>query len=361
MTDITFIIHDMRGGGAQRVGLNLIDEWVRQGRRVQVITWLAEDTDFFKLPDAVQRSVIGPKPLQAGRLAAHLFNLKAIFKIRGHLRRNRPKAVVSFITVTNIFVILASIGLKGRLVISERNDPTRQDAGPIWGGLRCLLYRFADVVTANTSHAIEAMSGYVPRRKLMPVHNPVVLQESCQPSVQSSVILNVGRLVPQKNQGLIIAALARLESKAKGWSLEVLGEGPERGTLMQMAQEHALSDLVSMPGPVPNPDPYYRSAGIFVLSSIYEGTPNVLLEAMAHGLPCIVSDSLPGALEYVEDQVSGLVFRSGDAAHLADCLEALIENAELRIRLGKEARRRMEGYSVEVVSAQWNDLLFPSP
>ena len=256
-TDITFIIHDMRGGGAQRVALNLIEFWVHSGRRVQVVTWLAAETDFFELPAEVERVVIGPKPLNAGRLAAHWFNIKAIFRIRRYLRRNKPRVVVSFITLTNIFVILACIGLKLRLVISERNDPTRQNAGRIWGTLRWLLYRFADVVTANTTHAVEAMTGYVPRRKLAPVYNPVVLPKLVERAEPSSMILNVGRLVPQKNQRLIVDALARLDTKAIGWRLEILGEGPNRSELSALADSLGLSDRVSMPGSVPDPNPHY--------------------------------------------------------------------------------------------------------
>jgi glycosyltransferase involved in cell wall biosynthesis len=358
--DIVFVIHDMRGGGAQRVALNLIEAWIRQGLRVQVITWLAAETDFFKLPAGVQRTVIGPKPLGAGRVAAHLFNIRAIFCIRRHLRESRPKVVVSFITVTNIFVILASAGLKCRLVISERNDPTRQRAGPIWATLRRGLYRFADVVTANTAHAVEAMVDYVPRRKLVAVHNPVVLPGDIQSFKRSSVVLNVGRLVPQKNQRLIVEAIALLGIKSQDWRMELVGEGPDRDDLVGLAERKGLSGLVNMQGSVADPDPHYRAAGIFVLSSVYEGTPNVLLEAMAHAVPCIVSDSLPGALEYVEDGVSGLIFRSGDSTHLAECLLKLIENPDLRLSLGREGRKRVENYSVEIVLAQWNRLLFPS-
>ena len=359
--DIVFIAHDMRAGGAQRVAKNLIDSWVHKGRHVQVITWLPEETDFYTLPSEVQRVVIGPKRPEKGRLAAHLFNIEAIIKIRRHLRNTKPKACVAFITVTNIFVILSSLGLNCRVIVSERNDPTRQNAGAVWGVLRRLLYRFASVVTANSEHAVEAMADYVPRRKLAAVRNPVVLQDPVDDATRLPVVLSVGRLVPQKNHRLTLTAMAALGGKAAGWSLEILGDGPDCDALTELAETSGLSERVNLLGLVDNPVPHYRAAGIFVLSSIYEGTPNVLLEAMAQGLPCIVSDSLPGALEYVDDNVTGLVFRSGDSEHLAACIQMLIEQPELRQRLGREARRRMEDYSVEIVSAQWDRLLFPSP
>ena len=282
-----------------------------------------------------------------------------MYRIRQSLRRDKPRAVVSFITVTNIFVILASLGLKTRIVVSERNDPTRQKAGAIWGTLRWILYRFADVVTANSREAVQAMSGYVPGHKLAAVHNPVIMPSKLDACERSDVILNIGRLVPQKRQDLILKAVSSLGPKAEGWRVEIVGEGPERASLTALSQRLGLAARVSLPGRVTDPGSCYRRAGIFVLSSLYEGTPNVLLEAMAHGLTCVVSDSVPGALEHVEDGVSGLVFRSADAEHLAQRLEELLQQPELRERLGQEARRRMEAYSIENVTADWNRLLFP--
>ncbi len=357
--DITFIIADMGSGGAQRVAVNLVKAWVDQGQRVHVITWKPPESDFFQFPAEVRRSVLGPRPQNSGRVAAHLSNIKAMIRIRRSLRQDKPKAVVSFITVTNIFVILASLGLKPRLVVSERNDPTRQNAGPIWAALRWILYRFADVVTANSQQAVQAMSSYVPARKLAVVHNPVTLPAEVAVSERSEILLNIGRLVPQKGQDLIITALSLLGAKAENWRIEVFGEGPERQNLIALSKRLGVAERVSLPGTVPDPSPYYRRAGIFVLSSLYEGTPNVLLEAMAHGMACVVSDSVPGALEHVEDHVSGLVFRSGDAEHLAQCLSKLLEQPELRSRLGQEARRRMAAYSMENIASEWKQILSP--
>lgn len=357
--DITFIIADMGSGGAQRVAVNLVRSWLDEGRNVHVITWKPPESDFFRFPPEVRRTALGTRPQHSGRVAAHLFNIKAMIRIRQSLRRDKPKAVVSFITATNIFVILASLGLKTRIIVSERNDPTRQKAGAIWGTFRWVLYRFADVVTANSREAVQAMSSYVPGRKLAAVHNPVILPAEVAASERSDVFLNIGRLVPQKGQDLILTALSLLGTKAEGWGVEIFGEGPERESLAALSRRLGVADRVSLPGKVSDPGPCYRRAGVFVLSSHYEGTPNVLLEAMAHGTACVVSDSLPGALEHVEDRVSGLVFRSGDAEHLAQCLQELLEQPDLRERLGQEARRRMQAYSIENVTSEWNKLLFP--
>jgi UDP-N-acetylglucosamine:LPS N-acetylglucosamine transferase len=131
--DITFVIAGLRSGGAQRVASSLIGCWVERGRRIHVITMERADTDFFKLPSTVLRTNIGPGVPPRGRMAAHCNNLRMILRLRQILRRDRPKAVLSFIATTNTFVILASLGLGLRILVSERNDPLRQDLGPLWG------------------------------------------------------------------------------------------------------------------------------------------------------------------------------------------------------------------------------------
>jgi UDP-N-acetylglucosamine:LPS N-acetylglucosamine transferase len=193
--DITFVIAGLRSGGAQRVATSLIESWAAQGRLVSVITKEPPDTDFFRLPPTVQRTSIGPREAPKGRMAAHCTNLRTIFRLRRHLRQDQPRAVLSFIATTNIFVILASRGLGLRILVSERNDPLRQDLGPLWSLLRRLLYRRAEVVSANSLHAIDVMAGYVPSNKLIMVPNPVSVDVECAQPGESRTILSVGSMV----------------------------------------------------------------------------------------------------------------------------------------------------------------------
>ena len=357
--DIAFFIYGFGVGGSQRVASLLINAWADAGLHVHAYTMRRSDEDFFQLSPGVRRTVLGSGRIPMGRWTAHASNLRAILRIRASLRRSRPKVVVSFITASNVFVILATIGLSVRVVVSERNDPLRQDPGRLWGPLRRLTYRFADAVTANSVQAVDAMRAYVPARKLAAIPNPVRLPATPARPTLPPTLLTVGRLVPQKGQALLVAAFTRLESSADGWRLTIVGEGPERLALERHIAAAGLRDRIALPGTVPDPERYYRSATAFVLASAYEGTPNTLLEAMAHGLPCVVADCLPGALEYVEDGVSGLVYRAGDADDLCRCLQTLMSDSQLRTRLGVEGRERVARLSIEHVVKRWDDVLFP--
>ena len=355
--DVIVVIPSLKSGGTQRVICALIEEWARQGRRVHLLTLDGPESDFFRLPAGMRRTTVGLASASRGRLAAHVSNLVALFRIRKLLRTSRPEAVLSVLTATNVIVILASLGLGLRIVVSERNDPTRQKAGRLWASLRRLLYRRVTVVTANTDHAVEAMTAYVPKHKLAMVPNPVALDVAAAKPASARGILNVGRLVPAKGQSAIVAAFSSLARANPDWRLCILGGGPLHDALSRDIEKNGLADRVSLPGNVSNPGDYYATAAIFVLASAYEGVPNTLLEAMAHGLPCIVPDSLPGALQYVEQEASGLIYRFGDTEDLARCIARLMADPELRVRLGQKARARMQALSIENVIRLWDETL----
>jgi glycosyltransferase involved in cell wall biosynthesis len=349
--EIALVIEGFGCGGAQRVAAHLVNAWIADGCRVHVITMRGPETDFFALPAGIRRHVIGGVGQSANIWTGFVANVRRVRRLRRSLLDTGARTVISFLASTNVLVILATRGLGVHVVVSERNDPTRQDIGRPWQILRRALYRFADVVTANSHSALAAMKSYVPRRKLAVIPNPVVLPAELTNPAASHTILTVGRLVPHKEHALIIEALARLGERASSWRLEILGEGPERAALASLAERCAIGGRVVLSGRLPDPAPHYRAAGIFVIASSYEGTPNVLLEAMAHGLPCVVADCLPGALEHIEDGVTGLVFRSGEADHLALCLSKLMASPNLRSQLGAAGRARVEQFSIERVVA----------
>lgn len=357
-SDITFVLDaGFSGGGAARVAVNLVKFWVDDGRTVKLITLRGPEDDFYSVPAGVERIVLGRVERSPNKLVGLLRNIPRILRLRQAIREAGAPVVVSFLTTSNVRTVIACIGLGKRVIISERNDISRQRHTWPWSLLRRLVYRYTDVVTANSDVALAAMMSYVPRGKLAFVPNPVVLPDRQATPERSTKILNVGRLVPQKNQALIIDALTYLGDGGGVWTIEVLGEGPEQPNLTALLRARGMTERVSLRGWITDPSPYYLSAGIFVLPSLYEGTPNVLLEAMAYGLPCVVADCLPGALEHVEEGATGLVFRGGDAADLAEKLAILMTEPKLRARLGAAARERMRAFTPERVMTAWDAVI----
>jgi glycosyltransferase involved in cell wall biosynthesis len=131
--------------------------------------------------------------------------------------------------------------------------------------------------------------------------------------------------------------------------LQLIGEGPERVALEAHAERLGLAGCVQLCGLTADVGERLRAADLFVLPSRAEGLSNALLEAMAHGLPVVVSD-VPGNVDVVDDGVDGLVSPVGDPAALADRLEQLVADEPLRRRLGTAARAKIEAvYDLELV------------
>ncbi len=152
-------------------------------------------------------------------------------------------------------------------------------------------------------------------------------------------LIFVGNLIPGKGVNYLIEALFRIAQKETCFSLTVIGAGSERASLAQKVKEYALQDVVHFIGSVP-PDhivDWMNQSDCLVLPSLWEGMPNVVLEAMASGLPVIATD-LPGIREILVDGKSGFLFRSKDVSELSVKLLQIIQDPGLRVRLGKNGQ-----------------------
>ncbi len=353
-TDIALVISKLDCGGTQRVLSTLADYWVTKEKKITVITFADRDKDFFSVSPIARRIVVGNMVESRTVLQGLIANVRRIISLRKAIRDANAKVVIGFLSRTNILVILASWGLGSRIAVSERNDPARQSIGWPWNLLRRLVYRYADVVTANSRGALQTMSAYVHKEKLAFVPNPLAsLPEIANRREAFSIILTVGSLTHQKGHDVLLKAFSGLAERFPEWRLEVLGDGRLREKLKNVSGALGISDRVIWHGKVRDTSPFYRAADVFVLVSRYEGTPNALLEAMSFGLPVIVSDASPGPLEFVEHNVNGLVVPVENAEALESALERLVSEPGLRHRLGAAARRRVAEFSVANVIEIW--------
>jgi sugar transferase (PEP-CTERM/EpsH1 system associated) len=162
------------------------------------------------------------------------------------------------------------------------------------------------------------------------------------------IIGSVGRLVQVKNYPLLIQAMARLPAGARG-RLLLVGEGPERATLERTISELRLGDRVALLGHREDVSTLLRGMDIFVLPSFSEGMSNTLLEAMAAGVASLASN-VGGNGEIIEDEVSGLLFPSGDIACAAEKLGRLVEDTALRTRIAAAGAARVrKEFSIEAM------------
>jgi glycosyltransferase involved in cell wall biosynthesis len=177
------------------------------------------------------------------------------------------------------------------------------------------------------------------------------------PSLEERVILAAGRLGRQKGFDLLLAAFAQVNARHPEWHLRICGEGPRRRRLERQIGALGLRARVSLPGPVSELGEEMGRASLFVLSSRFEGFPLVLVEAMAKGLPVVAFDCPTGPGEVIAHRRDGLLVAPEDVHGLAEAIGEVIDDAELRRRLGAAAATKAEAYSMDVVGPRWDALV----
>jgi len=360
-SELVCVIADLGPGGAQRVMSTLVNAWAAEGRRISVITFSNPEDDFFKLAPEVVRVGIGGLAPSGGLLEALRANIGRLRSLRRAMRRSGAPSVLAFLGATNIITIMAAIGLGLRVVISERNDPRHQSLGRVWDSLRRRLYGRAHVVTANSRSAITTMKNFVPKEKLSYISNPVTQADTTVPERRQKRILHIGRLTHQKGQDILLRAFALVVRQAPDWRLTIIGEGEDDAALKYLADELEIAGHVDWLSRIAEPMRHYLDSAIFALPSRFEGTPNVLLEAMSASLPAVVTDGSTGPLDYVEDGKTGLVVPAEDVSALAEALLRLISDCGLRTIIGEAARVRVSGENLTSVLRDWDEILQLSP
>ena len=276
------------------------------------------------------------------------------------LQSRSPKRVVSFLSRTNMRVCSALWWRDCHLVVSERNDLSKQQLPFPWSRFRRLLYRRADVLPANTTGVMDSLVPLFQAHQLALLPNPLpipTMPAAAGTAGDRQGFVCVARLVPQKGIDVLIRALGQTVGTACDWTLVLVGDGPEREGLELQVQQAGLQKQVQFLGFRPDPQTFLLQAGVFVLPSRFEGMPNALLEAMAAGLAVIVTDASPGPLEVVQHGVNGWVVPSDDPSALAEALDRLAADPSLRERLGAAARDTLRQSDWSVVGPIWESLV----
>lgn len=359
---ITLVISSLDTGGAERVISIMANYWATHDQDVTLITIGSEEADCYILSPGVKRIGMNLEVSSNNLAEALRHNAKRLRRLRSEIRASRPDVVISFIDMTNVLTLLASTGLQVPVIISERTDPRSHDIGFAWNGLRYLLYRRADAVVMQSQGLRNWGRCFVGNKVVHVIPNPVerpstLSNRSFIPLGTSRSIVAMGRLTRVKGYDLLLRAFAKCAHKHSAWSLVILGEGEERGSLEALVRELGLKDRVNLPGCVRDPSPVLHGGDLFVMSSHYEGFSNALLEAMACGLAVIATDCTSSVREIIRDGVNGIVVPANDVNALASAMDRLMEDQGECKRLGALGGDVIKRFGVERVMGMWDALL----
>lgn len=358
---LLFVTHTLRGGGAERVMATIASELARRDHNVHVLT-LQDKPDFYPIDDKIVRRRLNiatrvSSPL--GYVRAHRLRVRAIREV---VRKIQPDVIVSFMDRVNVFVVPASEGR--RVIVSERNNPSLSTSSFLIRLLRRIYYPKAFRVVCLSKGVCQALD-WLPEEKKQVIYNPLMISpdSSFQRTTEFNFrpdrryLISVGRLTEQKGFNTLIRAFAGIAKDAQAWDLVIFGEGHLRRVLTDMIREQGLEGRAFLPGVTKHIEAAFSRADLFVLSSVYEGFGNVIVEAMAHGCPVIVSDCNYGPAEIVSDGVTGLLVPVGDPSRLSAAMMRMIMDPDFRHTLGKQGKRSVGRFSLDRITDQWETLL----
>lgn len=355
MGKVFLVISSLSSGGAERVMAQMASYWAAAGWEVTLAT-LAPREDFYALHARVKRVRLSVSPTVPGRWRTLVGVVSGICRLRRAIRQARPDAVLSFMDTANVLTLVASCGLGVRTVVAERTDPGENHRlGKFWKVTRLLMYRFADLVVTQTARAEAWVRGNC-HAKTVVIPNPLRSLSDLH-VVRESLVVSLGRLVPEKGFEVLVRAFARVAPRFPEWRLAILGDGPEEPTLRALVDTLGLARQVVLAGRVRDVEPWLARAGLVVQASRFEGFPNALLEAMGMGAAVVSTDCRSGPREIITDGVDGRLVPVEDVEAMAEVMAELMDDAALRARLGAAAMRVRETYAESRIMGQWEAAL----
>lgn len=363
--DLLILIHSLASGGAERVATNMANYWYGMGWRVTLITMAPTKHDFFSLEPGVERVSLGLEKDSGTILQALGNNIFRLLALRRILRSKHPDVALSLMTSANVLLALSSIGLPLICVGAEHSHPPRAQLGASWSWLRRFTYGWLDALVVLTRESKEWIERHTHARNVSIIPNPIIwpLPEQCPLVDPMSVgqtgrkrLLAVGRLSRVKGYDILLAAFAELAPKHPEWELVIIGAGPERGALHAYIEASGLSGRAVLAGRVGNLADWYGHAQLFVMTSLHEGFPNVLLEALAHGLPAVSFDCEAGPRNILRHEVDGLLVPDQEIPALVAALDRMMSDTALRETCAARAVEVRTRFSEASIQNMWRNL-----
>lgn len=349
-------------GGVERQAIAMMNELMARGHEIHLLTWDREGAKaFYPMDPAIcwHQLAMGDPKKKAG-LGLRLARAQ---RVRAVVKASGAAVVLAFQQGTFLSMRLYTLGLGVPVIAAERESPYRYDFIRE-GRHRDFIFqgfRLAVRVTIQCESYRESYPAYL-RDKIVTIPNPVFPAEKfAAPAGTESgrkTLLCVGRLSFAKNQSVLLRAFAQIAAVCPDWDVVLAGEGEDREKLEDESRRLGLAGRVSFLGAVKDVTVLYETAHLFCLPSRWEGFPNALAEALAHGLPAVGFAGCGGVRDLIIDDENGLLADGmDDAESLAETLKRLMCDDARRTVMGEAAVQSVKPYAPSLVYNRWEALL----
>ena len=364
MSHFAFILPDLNGGGAQKMMINIANEFVIEGNTVDFVLFNSSGV----YVDLVHKDI---KIIEFNKNRS----IYALYPLIQYLKEKNPKVVFTALTYINLIVIVSkalTFGDQSKLVISERNNLTRSFSNKnlfiqlFYYFLVRFLYPYADHIVGISNGVCDDLKNYIAKKyhyKIQTIHNPVVtnkfkelLNEAVQSYFSESAALKLvtsGRLEEQKDYPTMFHALSLYKNKYGDFQLVIMGKGTLKDGLKELAEKLDILDNISFLGFVENPLAVMKQADIFIISSAWEGFCNVIIEALYCAKPVVSTDCEFGPSEILNSRDYGQLVSVGDYEAFCDAIHT-VRQTNFN---GKALKKRALEFSSSRKSLEFKELV----
>ncbi len=370
---IAILVNDLDSGGAERVVSVLLD---MLHSRYEITLFMMHNIIFYNIPKDIKVVIVGNSKLKDSGV---IKLLKLPFIAWRYRKLNRESSIsLSFLSRANYINIFAKLfGMKGKIIVSERSMPSLQYRGSIQGHINRvlirLLYNRADIVFANSKgNALDLIENFN-IKNVKVIYNIFNIDRIINLSKRYAILdssrfnfITIGRLDDGKNHKLLIDAIREIDA-----NLYIIGDGVLRDSLVEHIINLGLEEKVFMLGKEKNPYKYLSKANSFVFASNREGFPNVLVEALACGLPIISTDCKSGPREILAPDTNetlqldskieiaryGILTPINSIENMREAMRLIINSKKLRDEYKKKAIKRAMEFDKSRVIESFIDIL----
>lgn len=346
---LAFYINSIHEGGAERVITNLATYFSNTDYEVILITSFYDKWEY-PYDDKIKRIVLEDKDKKNNRI---IKNVSRVIKLRRVIKKEKPDCLISFMAEPNYRALLACSGLKTKSIISVRNEPKIEYSGKAGWLLGHFLLPIADGCVFQTTDAQEWFPKRLKKKSTI-IYNAVKddFYHADRKPVRN-LIVSCGRLEEQKNYPLLIKAFTKVVDEIPDARLFIYGDGSLKNKIADLIKKNNLENKVYLKGQTKNVVKALKEADLFVLSSLYEGMPNALMEAMAVGVPCISTDCPCGGPKMLFDSVGGILVTNNDQLELEKAIRSVLFDDEKKNSLGNQAKIKAEVFSSDKIYRRW--------
>lgn len=361
--NILFLAISMNKGGAERV-ISILLKHLASNKNLKVYLIMMEKGIAYDLPSNIEPIILLDKEKSGIRKFLELPFVA--LKIARFAKKNQIDTIVSFLYRPNYINVMSKFfGFKGNSIINIRSTTSRYLNEGFLGKVNLFLIRNlfnkADLIISNSIGVKKDLNNLMNiRTKHLSIPNPIDITkvkelENSNQGITKQIdenvnyIISVGRLIPLKRNKDLLLAFSHIHEQLDNTKLLLLGDGELKEDLIQYTKELNIVDNVIILGNVDNPFYYLKRSKLFVMTSELEGFPNVLIEAMACGIPVISSNCKSGPAEILKNSKYGLLFDVGDIHSLSEKILKVMRDNELQIKLQRLSHQRALDYDVDKI------------